>query len=135
MLIRTVKNFKDSILIEREHSKSDRQYMRKLQESLKIDLLKTAEEFNIERKSIEAHLNKVDSMTIKDKYLITKCEELLESSSKLAKKLTKYQNDKHIKCTRFKEMYTIYLLISEANRNISIMRSYATQFNKYNSNN
>jgi hypothetical protein len=135
MLIGAIRDFKDTIFIEKEHSKSDRQYMRKLQESLKIDLLKTAEEFNIERKSIEAHLNKVDSMTIKDKYLITKCEELLESSSKLAKKLTKYQNEKHIKCTRFKEMYTIYLLISEANRNISIMRSYATQFNKYNSNN
>lgn len=135
MLIGAIRDFKDTIFIEKEHSKSDRQYMRKLQESLKIDLLKTAEEFNIERKSIEAHLNKVDSMTIKDKYLITKCEELLESSSKLAKKLTKYQNEEHIKCTRFKEMYTIYLLISEANRNISIMRSYATQFNKYNSNN
>ena len=135
MLIGAIRDFKDTIFIEKEHSKSDRQYMRKLQESLKIDLLKTAEEFNIERKSIEAHLNKVDSMNIKDKYLITKCEELLESSSKLAKKLTKYQNEKHIKCTRFKEMYTIYLLISEANRNISIMRSYATQFNKYNSNN
>lgn len=135
MLIGAIRDFKDTIFIEKEHSKSDRQYMKKLQESLKIDLLKTAEEFNIERKSIEAHLNKVDSMTIKDKYLITKCEELLESSSKLAKKLTKYQNEKHIKCTRFKEMYTIYLLISEANRNISIMRSYATQFNKYNSNN
>ena len=135
MLIGAIRDFKDTIFIEKEHSKSDRQYMRKLQESLKIDLLKTAEEFNIERKSIEAHLNKVDSMNIKDKYLITKCEELLESSSKLAKKLTKYQNEKHIKCTRFKEMYTIYLLISEANRNISILRSYATQFNKYTSNN
>ena len=135
MLIGAIRDFKDTIFIEKEHSKSDRQYMRKLQESLKIDLLKTAEEFNIERKSIEAHLNKVDSKNIKNKYLITKCEELLESSSKLAKKLTKYQNEKHIKCTRFKEMYTIYLLISEANRNISIMRSYATQFNKYNSNN
>lgn len=135
MLIGAIRDFKDTIFIKKEHSKSDRQYMRKLQESLKIDLLKTAEEFNIERKSIEAHLNKVDSMNINDKYLITKCEELLESSSKLAKKLTKYQNEKHIKCTRFKEMYTIYLLISEANRNISIMRSYATQFNKYNSNN
>lgn len=135
MLIGAIRDFKDTIFIKKEHSKSDRQYMKKLQESLKIDLLKTAEEFNIERKSIEAHLNKVDSMTIKDKYLITKCEELLESSSKLAKKLTKYQNEKHIKCTRFKEMYTIYLLISEANRNISIMSCYATQFNKYNSNN
>lgn len=135
MLIRTVKNFKDSIFIEKEHSKSDRQYMKRLQESLKTDLLKTAEAFNIDRKSIEVYLNKVDSMAIKDKYLITKCEELLESSSKLAKKLTKYQNEKHIKCTRFKEMYTIYLLISEANHNISVMRSYIAQFKKYNSNN
>lgn len=135
MLIRTVKNFKDSIFIEKEHSKSDRQYMKRLQESLKTDLLKTAEAFNIDRKSIEVYLNKVDSMNIKDKYLITKCEELLESSSKLAKKLTKYQNEKHIKCTRFKEMYTIYLLISEANHNISVMRSYIAQFKKYNNNN
>ena len=135
MLIKTVKDFKDNISIEKEHIKSDKHYMRKLQESLKNDLLNAAETFNIERKNIEVYLNKVDSMNIDDKYLITKCEELLESSSKLAKKLTKYQNEKHVKCTTFKEMYTIYSLISEANHNISIMRSYITQFNKYNNNN
>ena len=64
MLIRTVKNFKDNIFIEKEHSKPDRQYMRKLQESLKIDLLNTAEAFSNERKSIEIYLTKVDSMHI-----------------------------------------------------------------------
>lgn len=135
MLIGAIRDFKDTIFIEKEHSKSDRQYMKKLQESLKIDLINTADAFNNERKSIKIYLDKAESMNIKDKYLITKCEELLESSSKLAKKLTKYQNEKHIKCTRFKEMYTIYLLISEANHNISIMRSYVTQLNKYNNNN
>lgn len=134
MLIGAIRDFKDTIFIEKEHSKSDRQYMKKLQESLKIDLINTADAFNNERKNIKIYLDKAESMNIKDKYLITKCEELLESSSKLAKKLTKYQNEKHIKCTRFKEMYTIYLLISEANHNISIMRSYVTQLNKYNSN-
>lgn len=135
MLIRAIKNFKDNIFIEKEYSKPDRQYIRKLQDSLKLDILNSANALNNERKSIEICLSKVDSMTIEDKYLITKSEEILESSSKLAKKLTKYQNDKHIKCARFKEMYTIYSLISEANRNISVMRSYVTQFNKYNSNN
>ena len=134
MLIGAIRDFKDTIFIEKEHSKSDRQYMKKLQESLKIDLINTADAFNNERKNIKIYLDKAESMNIKDKYLITKCKELLESSSKLAKKLTKYQNEKHIKCTRFKEMYTIYLLISEANHNISIMRSYVTQLNKYNSN-
>lgn len=134
MLIGAIRDFKDTIFIEKEHSKSDRQYMKKLQESLKIDLINTADAFNNERKNIKIYLDKAESMNIKDKYLITKCEELLESSSKLVKKLTKYQNEKHIKCTRFKEMYTIYLLISEANHNISIMRSYVTQLNKYNSN-
>ena len=134
MLIGAIRDFKDTIFIEKEHSKSDRQYMKKLQESLKIDLINTADAFNNERKSIKIYLDKAESMHIEDKYLITKCREILESSSKLTKKLAKYQNEKHIKCTRFKEMYTIYSLIAEANHTISIMRSYVTQLNKYNSN-
>lgn len=135
MLIRAIQDFKDIIFIEKEHSKTDMQYMRKLQESLKIDLLNTTEVFNNERKRIEEYINKAESIHIEDRYLMTKCREMLESSNKLAKKLTKYQNEKHIKCNRFKEMYTIYLLISEANHSISVMRSYLTQLNKYNSNN
>lgn len=134
MLIGAIRDFKDTIFIEKEHSKSDRQYMKKLQESLKIDLINTADAFNNERESIKIYLDKAESMHIEDKYLLTKCREILESSSKLTKKLAKYQNEKHIKCTRFKEMYTIYSLIAEANRTISIMRSYVTQLNKYNSN-
>lgn len=135
MLIGAIRDFKDTIFIEKEHSKSDRQYMKKLQESLKIDLINTADAFNNERKNIKIYLDKAELMHIEDEYLLTKCREILESSSKLTKKLAKYQNEKHIKCTRFKEMYIIYLLISEANRNISVMRSYVTQFNKYNNNN
>lgn len=135
MLIGAIRDFKDTIFIEKEHSKSDRQYMKKLQESLKIDLINTADAFNNERKSIKIYLDKAESMHIEDEYLLTKCREILESSSKLTKKLAKYQNEKHIKCTRFKEMYTIYSLIAEANHTISIMRSYVTQLNKYNSNN
>lgn len=134
MLIGAIRDFKDTIFIEKEHSKSDRQYMKKLQESLKIDLINTADAFNNQRESIKIYLDKAESMHIEDKYLLTKCREILESSSKLTKKLAKYQNEKHIKCTRFKEMYTIYSLIAEANRTISIMRSYVTQLNKYNSN-
>lgn len=132
MLKNTLKIFKNNISKKGEHGVSDKQYIAKLQDSLKTDLVDVIELFDRERQNIELCILRAEEIKIDDEYLLRKCQETLDSSVKLTRKLSKYKDSKDIKCIRFKEMYTIYSLISEANDKISIMRSYTTQLNKYN---
>lgn len=130
MLSKTVENLKGLIHIEKEHSKADIHYIKKLQESLRDDLISAAGIFYTERDVLEKRIIVAEKADIDDKFLLTKCRELLDESAKLSKRLTKYKESKRIKCLKFRDMYNSYLLISETNRSISLMRNYITQLNR-----
>ncbi len=126
-----VKVFKNGSKSDAEQIKSDKEYLKKLQYVLKNDLLNSVKAFTNERENLKNFINKSDYIHIDDQYLIKKCKEMLDNSSKLAKKISKYKEIKDVRCSSFKEMYNVYSLISEINNNISIMRSYNVQLTRY----
>lgn len=111
--------------------KSDKEYLKNLQRTLKEDLLNSAKVFNNEHENLKRRLHNNDYTHIDDQYLIKKCTEAIDNSSKLYKKLAKYREIGDIKCSTFKEMYNTYSLISEIAKNTSIIRGYNTQIIKY----
>lgn len=131
MVIRAVENLKGRILFEKEHSKTDIHYIKKLQESLKDDLLYIAGIFYNERNLLKMKIDIAEEVHIDDKFLLTKCREVIEDSDKLSKKLSKYRDIKSIKCIKFRDMYNAYMLISEANQTVSIIKHYLVQLNRY----
>lgn len=131
MLKRAIEDFKGLKYIEKEHSKADMHYIRKLQESLREDLMYTMTSFYSERNMLQKRVTIAEELHIEDKFLLTKCNELLEELNKTAKKLSKYNDNKGIKCVKFRDMYNAYALISETNRAISITKNYISQLNRY----
>lgn len=131
MLKRAIEDFKWRKCIETEHSKTDIHYIRKLQESLKDDLLYAIDIFYSERNLLQRRVAMAEEIHIEDRFLLVKCNELLEELNKISKKISKYSDSKTIKCIKFKDMYNIYLLISETNRAISITKNYISQLNRY----
>lgn len=131
MLKRAIEDFKGRKHIEKEHSKADMHYIRKLQESLRDDLLYTMNNFYSERSLLQRRVDIAEELHIEDRFLLIKCNELLEELNRISKKLSKYSDSKSIKCVKFRDMYNVYLLISETNRAISITRSYISQLTKY----
>lgn len=131
MINKAIENLKGRISIEREYSKADIHYIRKLRESLKDDLVYAIGNFHDEREVLSKNVERAAKMNISDKFLLTKSKELLDESLKLSKKLVKYRGSSKISCIKFRDMYNSYLLISETNRATSLMRNYTTQLTKY----
>lgn len=131
MFRKAVENLKGRVRIEKEHSKADIHYIEQLQESLKDDLIYAVGTFHDERNILEKRVEIATKMNIADKFLLTKSNEMLDESIKLSKRLIKYRDSKRIKCFKFKDMYHSYLLISETNRAINLMRGYTIQLTKY----
>lgn len=131
MFGRALDNLKTHLYIEKEHSQSDRNYIRKLQESLGNDLLHLEVEFFEQRDMLRKKLKEVEGLHIEDEFLLVKCKEAIEESVKLSKKLSKYQSNKKVKYVKFRDMYNAYSLITDVNHMLVIIRSYLTQLTRY----
>lgn len=94
------------------------------------DLLNSADELKSKHIIIEKYISEELGRGIDDKFLLKKCNEILDTSNKLLKKLSRYNDAKHIRCNRYKDMYTIYSLITDAYRTSVIMQDYITQLRR-----
>lgn len=126
-MIREALNKIRCFIVERIEISTDQKYMRSLYNDLLSDAKKYGDDIDNKRKILVLYRDK----KIDDEFLLTKSGEIIDVSKQITKKVSRYNEGKPKQKVRYKELYGMYKLITEATSISMIMQDYITQYRVY----
>ena len=126
-----IKNTLDSIKGAQTISKTEYEYVEKLEHAISRDFYTILTELDSLSDRLKELLLRANKLDIEDKYLIDKASEKLKETAKFTKKMEKELSKKKRKSTKFRDLHSRYCLLSEAVKTKSLLKGYINQLNRY----